>query len=83
MNDILTAPDPYKLIKEAESLISTVNAVNAGLLNEARNQAAQKIDGHVATLAADIDAAEGDGSFRTACLKPLETLRSRVQVEDS
>jgi len=83
MNDILTAPDPYKLIKEAESLINTVNSVNARLLSEARSHAAQRIDSHLATIATDIAAAKGDGSLRTACLKPLETLRSRMQAEDS
>ena len=83
MNDILTAPNPYKLIKDAESLINAVNAVNAALLSEAKAEAVRKINGYMVALASDIDAAKGDGSLRTACLKPLEALQSRVQAENS
>ena len=83
IREILAAPSPYGLIKEAEPLINTVQAVNASLLATRRSQALVKVDQHIATLVKDIAAAEGDASLRTACLRPLESLREQVQREES
>jgi hypothetical protein len=83
MQEILSAPSPYGLVKEAEGLIATVGAVNSALLTERRKQAVQKIDGHYATLTKDMAAVNGDPALRAACLKPLETLRQRVEQEES
>ena len=83
MQEILSAPSPYGLIKEADALINTVNAVNSSLLTERRTQAIAKIDAHIATLNKDIAAAKGEASLRAACLKPLEALREQVQKQES
>jgi len=42
--------ESYGLIKEADALINTVNAVNSSLLTGRRTQAIAKIDAHIATL---------------------------------
>ena len=39
MGEILVAPSPYELLKEAEGLIRTVSEVNEGLLSARRAQA--------------------------------------------
>jgi hypothetical protein len=83
INEILSAPSPYSLIKEADGLIATVTSVNTALISACRQHATQKIDGHIGALSKDIEAAKGDAGLRAACLKPLETLKGRVQVEDS
>ena len=83
MQDILSAKSPYGLIKEAEALISTVDAVNTALLSGRRTQALTKIDTHIATLNQDMAQAQGDASLRAACLQPLETLKAQVQQEGS
>jgi hypothetical protein len=83
IQEILSAPSPYELIKEADALINTANAVNSSLLTGRRTQAIAKIDAHIATLNKDMAAALGDASLRSACLKPLETLREQVQKEES
>jgi hypothetical protein len=83
MQEILSAPYPYALIKEADGLIATVSAVNSALLAERRNQAAERIDTHYGTLTKDMAAVNGDPALRTACLKPLETLKQRVELEES
>ena len=83
MQEILSARSPYGLIKEADSLINTVNAVNSSLLTGRRTQAIAKIDAHIATLNKDLAAAQGEASLRAACLKPLEALREQVQKEES
>ena len=83
MQDILSVRSPYGLIKEAEALINTINAVNSSLLTGRRTQAISKIDGHIATLSEDLARAQGDASLRSACLNPLEVLREQVQKEES
>lgn len=83
MHEILSAKSPYGLIKDADALINTVNAVNSSLLTGRRTQATAKIDAHIATLNKDVAAAQGEASLRSACLKPLEALREQVQKEES
>ena len=83
MQEILSARSPYGLIKEADALINTVNAVNSSLLTGRRTQAIAKIDAHIATLNKDMATAQGEASLRAACLKPLEALREQVQKEES
>src|SRR5262249_20290230 len=83
IQEILSAPCPYGLIKEADGLIHTVDAVNSALLAGRRQQAVARIDGHVTTPNKDIATAQGDAGLRAACLKPLETLREQVQKEES
>jgi hypothetical protein len=83
MQEILSAPCPYGLLKDAEGLIATVSTVNSALLTDRRKQAVGKIDGHYATLTKDIAAVNGDASLRAVCLKPLETLRQQVEGQES
>jgi hypothetical protein len=83
MHEILSAKSPYGLIKEADVLINTVNAVNSSLLTGRRAQAIAMIDGVIATLTKDVAAAQGEASLRSMCLKPLEALKEQVQKEES
>ena len=83
MHDILSAKSPYGLIKEAEALIGTVDAVNSSLLAGRRTEAIAKIDGMIAALNQDVAAAQGDAGLRSAGLRPLEALRVQVQKEES
>src|SRR5207253_5627522 len=48
MQEILLAKSPYGLIKEAEGLIQTVDAVNLALLASRRQQAIAKVDSYIA-----------------------------------
>lgn len=43
MKDILTAPSPYKIVHEAEGLISTVEAINTGIVTKRRDEALARI----------------------------------------
>jgi exonuclease VII small subunit len=83
MQEILSAPRPYELIKEADNLISSVSAVNLSLLNERRAEVIAKIDSHIAALDKDLAIAQGGASLQAACLEPLTSLRERVQKQDS
>ena len=83
MQEILSAPRPYELIKEADNLISSVSAVNLSLLSERRAEVIAKIDAHIAALNKDLAVAQGGASLRAACLEPLTALRERAQKQDS
>jgi hypothetical protein len=83
MQEILSAPRPYGLIKEADNLISSVSAVNQSLLNGRRAEVIAKIDAHIAALNKDLAIAQGGASLQTACLEPLTALRERAQKQDS
>jgi hypothetical protein len=83
MLDILVAPSPYGLIKEAEGLIGTVGTVNTALVAERRTQMVEKIDAHLAALTRDIQVAGADDGIRASCLKPLQGLRQRVGAQES
>ena len=83
MQEILSAKSPYGLIKEADALINTVNAVNSSLLTGRRTEATAKIEAHIATLTKDVAQAQGEASLRAACLKPLEVLKEQVLKEES
>jgi hypothetical protein len=83
IQEILSAKSPYGLIKEADALINTVNAVNSSLLTGRRTQAIAKIDIHIAALTKDVAAAQGDANLRATCLRSLEALREQVQQEES
>ncbi|MGH9425314.1 MAG: hypothetical protein ACRD2L_03290, partial [Terriglobia bacterium] len=39
--------------------------------------------GYVATLTKDIESANGNAELRTACVSPLESLRGKVETEES
>jgi hypothetical protein len=83
MQEILTVPSPYNLIKEAEGLIKTVDATNSGLVAASRTQACEKINKYIATLIKDLEAPNGDAGLRLACVNPLELLRGKVETEES
>ena len=83
MQEILNAPNPYPLIREADNLLTTVGGINATLINAQRERTGQKIDAHLATLTADLQASPVDTNFRTECLQPLQNLRSRIATEES
>ena len=83
MGEILAAPSPYELVKEAEELIRTVSEVNEGLLSTQRAQVLATIAEQTASVRAEVSTAGGDESFKTTCLTPLENLAKRVTTHDS
>src|ERR1019366_2292203 len=83
MQEILSAPSPYGLIKEADTRITAVDAVNSSLLSGRQVEAVGKIDAHIARLNKDLATAQGEASLRAACLAPLKALREQVQKQNS
>ena len=83
MSEILAAPSPYGLVKEAEELIRTVSEVNEELLSARRAQALATIAEQTASVSAEVSTAGGDEALKTTCLTPLENLANQVSTHDS
>ena len=83
MSEILSAPNPYGLLKEAEGLIRTVREVNEELLSERRTRALATITEQTASVSAEVSTAGGDESLKTTCLTPLEDLAKQVSTHES
>ena len=62
MSEILSAPNPYGLLKETEGLIGTVNEVNEGLLSARRTQALATIAEQIASVSTEVSTVGGDKS---------------------
>ena len=83
MKDILAAAAPYGLIKDAESLIQTVEGVNTALVTNRREHVCQRIDGHIAGVVAELDVAKASADLRNQCLHPLQDLKRQVRHQTS
>ena len=83
MSEILAAPSPYELVKEAEGLIRTVSEVNEKLLSARRAQVLATIAEQTASVSAEVSTAGGDEALKTTCLTPLENLANQVSTHDS
>ena len=83
MAEILQAPAPYGLIKEADGLIQAVETVNKALITRRRTDALAKIDKQITALKQELDSTKVDAGVRSACLTPLETLKTQVTQQDS
>ena len=83
MSEILAAPHPYKLVKEADGLIRTVGNVNEALLSKHRVTAIASIAAHVKAVSTDIVVAGGNDALKSTLLAPLENLTKHVMAYDS
>ena len=83
MSEILAAPSPYGLVKEAEELIRTVSEVNEELLSARRAQALATIAEQTASVSTEVSTAGGDEPLKTTCLTPLKNLANQVSTHDS
>ena len=83
MHEILTAPAPYSLVKEAEGLIKSVADVNSELVSAKRVIALQVIKKQTESVELDLDSAKADATLTRACIGPLERLKERASVHES
>ncbi len=79
MQDILKAPKPYGLIKEAEDLIATVRQVNTELITEHQKQSSKKITGYIQRLEKDISCVKEAEPIQATYLQPLENILHQVE----
>ena len=83
ISEILAAPHPYNLVKEADGLIRTVGDVNESLLSKRRAKAVASITAHTNAVSTDIVEAGGNDALKSALLAPLESLTKQVVAYES
>ena len=83
MREILEAPRPYGLIKDVDGLISSVDSVNAALLEGKRSEAASEVQTQIEKFEADTKDASLDESFKQSCLAPLHQLLQQINRSHS
>ena len=83
MKDILSAPSPYNLVHEAESLISTVEKINGSIVTQRRDDALSRINGLHSQVVQEVETAGSDDGLKNRCLSPLESLRRSVESQES
>src|SRR5690606_38131125 len=59
MQEILAAPSPYGLVKDAENLIATVDAVNKGLISARQAEALAHIDKLIGQVHSELETVGG------------------------
>ena len=81
--EILAAPSPYGIIKEATDLIQQVDSVNSGIIDSARHDALEKLDQHLAAMKVEVEAVNAEAALKASCLKPLEDLKAQIGRQES
>jgi hypothetical protein len=83
MEEILRAAEPYKMIREIEGLIGTVDEANNQILNQRREQAAQSIETRITQLKSELDSISADSYTRNAILTPFQQTKTAIEREES
>ena len=83
MEDILNAPAPYGMLKDADDLISAVEAINTSLVEKQREKTAQEIEGWIQKVKTELDDTEANDDLRNSALYPFQQIRKKVDHEAS
>lgn len=83
MKEILGAAAPYGMIKDAESLIGTLEGIDTALVQARREQVLRDIDVQIGKVQVELDDAKAAADLRNQCLQPLQSLRRQVETQPS
>jgi hypothetical protein len=83
MHEILTAPAPFALIREADELIRVASEVNDALVSQRREAAIRGLDAQRELVERDLTSAGNDPALSEACLGPLNRLKVQTASQPS
>ena len=78
---ILNDPKPYGRIKESEPLIAALRTANDAVIAERRSEALAKVDPQIETIKQDLAQIGVDADFSNHCMKPIQDIRKKIEVE--
>lgn len=81
VRDILKDARPYGRIKESAALIEILRGANEVVIAERRTEALAKVDPQISTIKADLGSIGVEADFSNHCLKPIQDIRKRIEVE--
>lgn len=81
MDQILTAPRPYGMLKEVDALISTVQKVNDILVEKRREYTIQEVDKFIVQISEALEGYKALPELRNKALKPIQDIKKQLQQE--
>lgn len=83
MDEILQAPRPYGMLSSSAGLILEIREKNDAKIAEARDEAKMEIDAFISRLKTRLDEVKADGEKRNKALHPLQSLKTKIEGEQS
>lgn len=83
MEQIADAQEPYAMIKDVDSLIASVDAVNNEIIAARREQAAASVDVRITQIKSELDAINADADTRHSITLPFQQLKNHIGQEES
>jgi hypothetical protein len=83
MDEILSAPEPYGMLRETDALIAKVDAANQQLLAERRAEAVETVEAKIEQVKAALEEAMVDGEVSNQALYTLQQIKKRIGEEES
>jgi len=83
MNEILSSPAPYAMLKEVNSLIAGVKTVNDELVDKRSSSATSEIDKIIVSVKNLLDEKHVEDELRNKALYPLQEIKKKIQSDFS
>jgi hypothetical protein len=83
IDEILKASHPYGLLKEVDSLISTVMSIKSDLIEKRRQDALQPVEKNIEQIKKMLDKHKVSADIRNQALKPLQDIKKAIMEEQS
>ncbi|HLM62408.1 MAG TPA: hypothetical protein VK308_16520, partial [Pyrinomonadaceae bacterium] len=83
MEEILSAAEPYAMIREIDNLIATVDEANNQILSQRREQAVGSIETRITQLKSELDSINANGDTRNSILSSFQQMKSVITDESS
>jgi hypothetical protein len=83
IGEILRAPAPYGMVKEAAALIACIAQANDALIAAQRARILPAIDKELSKVQRELDTAQADQDLRNQCLYPLQQLKQQAESQTS
>lgn len=80
---IASAPLPYSMLKDVETLIFKITAIKEQMLSQKREVTLQKMETKLLMVMKELERVKADNDFRNKVLIPLQTIKKRIGEERS
>jgi len=83
MEEIISAENPYQMLKDVSTLVSKVQQFNDQILEEKRKSAFDEIDGKIKQVSNLLNEKQADDDFKNKTLYPLQNFKKKIEYEYS
>ncbi|MBC8442518.1 MAG: BREX system P-loop protein BrxC, partial [Deltaproteobacteria bacterium] len=83
MEEIISAANPYQMLKDVSTLVSKVGQFNDQILGEKRKSANDEIDGKIRQVSKLLNEKQADDDFKNKTLYPLQSFKKKIDYEYS